>query len=62
LEKGDEVVTQGGIHGKIVGLTEQMVILEVDQGVKIRVDRASIGRRKGKEEKKEKEKEEKKEK
>ena len=29
LKKGDEVVTSGGIHGKVTGITENVVTLEV---------------------------------
>jgi preprotein translocase subunit YajC len=42
IKKGDVVVTQGGIYGKIAVLTERDVKLEVSQGVKIRVLKSSI--------------------
>lgn len=42
LEKGDQVIIQGGIHGKIYGLTEQMLTLEVAPQVRIRVNRDSV--------------------
>jgi len=42
LAIGDQVVTAGGIHGKIAGLQESVVVLEIASGVKIRVNRASI--------------------
>lgn len=50
LEKGDEVVTQSGIHGKIVALSERTVILEVAKGVEIKFDRNAIARKKPREE------------
>ncbi|WP_224372974.1 preprotein translocase subunit YajC [Hyalangium versicolor] len=42
LKKGDEVVTQGGILGKIQVVSEQTVTLEVANGVRIRVLKRSI--------------------
>jgi preprotein translocase subunit YajC len=42
LKKGDEVVTQGGILGKIHLVSEQTVTLEVANGVRIRVLKRSV--------------------
>ena len=42
LEKGDAVVTQGGVYGRITGLTDKVVTLEIANKVSIRVDRQSI--------------------
>ena len=45
LERGDEVVTIGGVHGVIKRMTEDEVVLEVDKGVKITFARSAISRR-----------------
>ena len=42
LKRGQSVLTSGGFLGKIDGLTEQYIILEVSEGVKIRVLRSHI--------------------
>jgi len=42
LEVGQEVVTAGGIYGKIKELEDTKVILEVAPSVKITIDRNSI--------------------
>ena len=42
LQKGDEVVTGGGILGRITDVEESFVSLEIAQGVKIKVQRSSI--------------------
>ena len=42
LKKNDEVVTGGGIYGKVISLTDTVVTLEVAQNVRIRVGRANI--------------------
>ncbi len=42
LKKGDEVITSGGVHGKITGLTETVVTLEVADKVRIKIQRSNI--------------------
>ncbi|MEN8140839.1 MAG: preprotein translocase subunit YajC [Thermodesulfobacteriota bacterium] len=42
LHKGDEVITSGGVHGKITGLTDAVVTLEIADKVRIKVSRANI--------------------
>jgi len=42
LQKGDKVVTTGGIYGKILELKDNYVLLQVDDNVKIRVDKAAL--------------------
>jgi preprotein translocase subunit YajC len=42
IAKGDKVVTTGGIYGKVVEIKDTIVLLQVDDNVKIRVDKAAI--------------------
>jgi preprotein translocase subunit YajC len=50
LKKGDEVVTTGGIIGRISGLKDTEIILQVQDGVRIRIQRSAVtGRFKGSE-------------
>ncbi|WP_028317557.1 preprotein translocase subunit YajC [Desulfobulbus elongatus] len=42
LKKGDRVITGGGIHGVIAGLTDTVVTLEVAENVRIKVSRSAI--------------------
>lgn len=42
LEKGQLVVTSGGIQGKVTGLTDKVVTLEVADNVRIKVSRPYI--------------------
>ena len=44
LAKGDKVITTGGIYGKIVEMKDNTVLLQVDDNVKIRVDKSAIVR------------------
>jgi preprotein translocase subunit YajC len=43
LKKGDQIITTGGIYGKIIEVKESTVILE-NYGVKIKVHRSCIER------------------
>lgn len=42
VSRGDEVITTGGLIGKITGLTDDVVTLEVADKVKVKVVRAQI--------------------
>ena len=42
LKKNDEVMTSGGIYGKVIALADTVVTLEVAPNVRIRVHRPQI--------------------
>ena len=42
LKAGDMVITAGGIHGKITGLTDAIVTLEIANKVQVKVSRSQI--------------------
>ena len=42
LEVGQEVITAGGIYGKVKEIEDNVVVLEIASGVKIRIDKNSI--------------------
>jgi len=42
LKKGDAVVSQGGLHGVITGLTDTVVTLEIADNVRVKVARSYI--------------------
>ena len=42
MQKGEEVFTKSGLIGKIYGLTEKVVTLEIEGGVKIKFLRSQI--------------------
>ena len=42
LKKGDDVVTQGGIIGRITGIKDDEVTLQVQEGVRLRMLRSAI--------------------
>ena len=42
LKSGDQVVTAGGIHGKIVAVQDDIITLEIASNVRIKINRPSI--------------------
>jgi len=42
LKIGDRVVTTGGLHGEVKGLTETTVTLEVAERVRVKVTRSAV--------------------
>ena len=42
LKKGDDVITQGGIIGKISGMNDNELTLQVQEGVRLRVARSAV--------------------
>ncbi|HEX5064762.1 MAG TPA: preprotein translocase subunit YajC [Myxococcota bacterium] len=46
IDKGDDVVTAGGLHGKVVGTTDDVLTLEIaalkGERVRVKVSRAKI--------------------
>ena len=43
LTKGDRIVTVGGIHGTIREVDERTVLVDVDGGTKLRIDKGKVG-------------------
>ncbi len=42
IEKGDKVITSGGLHGTVAGLEEKTVLLEVGDKIKLKFERSAI--------------------
>ena len=42
LRKGDEVVTVGGLYGRIMAINEERISLKIADGVKVDVERAKV--------------------
>ena len=42
LEVGQDVISAGGIYGKVKAIEDNVVVLEIASGVKIRIDKNSI--------------------
>jgi preprotein translocase subunit YajC len=42
LKKGDRVITSGGLYGRITGITDTVVTLEISEKVRVKVGRGNI--------------------
>ncbi len=42
LQKGDKVITTGGIYGKVNAIKDNHIIVEVDDNVKLKIDKSAI--------------------
>jgi preprotein translocase subunit YajC len=47
IKEGDEIISAGGIYGRIIKLRDESVDVEVAPGVKIKFDRRAIRRKAG---------------
>ena len=41
-EKGDKIVTTGGIYGKVMEINDFTILMEVEGGVKLKVDKSAV--------------------
>ena len=42
LKKGDRIVTAGGLHGRVTGVSESTLTVEIAEKVRVKVNRASV--------------------
>ena len=42
LKKGDRIITSGGIHGRITGMDESTLTVEIADKVRVKVARANV--------------------
>jgi preprotein translocase subunit YajC len=42
IKKGDQVVTIGGLHGRVFAVEDDTVILEIDKGTKMKFEKSAI--------------------
>jgi preprotein translocase subunit YajC len=47
IQKGDRVVTTGGLHGVVTGVSEEVLTVDVGQGgsLRVKIERARVDRR-----------------
>ncbi len=42
IQKGDKIVTIGGIHGKITEIQDKTFTIEVENGVKLKIEKSAV--------------------
>lgn len=45
VEKGDTVITTGGLHGKVTGIAEDVLTVEIAPNVRVKLSRGAIATR-----------------
>jgi preprotein translocase subunit YajC len=45
VEKGDAIVTTGGLHGKVTGIADDVLTVEISPNVRVKLSRAAIASR-----------------
>jgi preprotein translocase subunit YajC len=48
IDRGDSVVTTGGLHGRVVGIADDVLTVEIGEQprVRVKVDKSAVARRK----------------
>jgi preprotein translocase subunit YajC len=42
LKKGDKIVTIGGVHGKIMDVADRTFLVEISDGVRVRLEKTAV--------------------
>ncbi len=42
VKKGDTIVTIGGLHGKIFTIEDDTATIEIDKGIKVKIEKSAI--------------------
>ena len=42
VRKGDKVITSGGLHGEITGMTDDVITMEIAPKVRVKISRGAI--------------------
>ena len=45
VKKGDQIVTSGGIHGRVTGVTDDVLTVEIAERVRIKVNKTAVSNR-----------------
>ena len=45
VEKGDAVITTGGLHGRVTGLADDVLTVEIAPNVRVKLSRSAIANR-----------------
>ncbi len=45
LQRGDQIVTTGGLHGKVTGIADDVLTVEIAERVRVRISKSAISSR-----------------
>ncbi|MCH7657283.1 MAG: preprotein translocase subunit YajC [Bacteroidetes bacterium] len=42
LQKGDKIITTGGIYGKVVDIKESVIVIDVGEQIRLKIDKSAV--------------------
>jgi preprotein translocase subunit YajC len=45
LQRGDAIVTSGGLHGRITGISDEVLTVEIAERVRVKISRSAVAAR-----------------
>lgn len=42
VRKGDKIVTTGGMHGLVEGVEDKILLIKIDDNVKVKIDKSAV--------------------
>lgn len=42
LQKGDKILTTGGIYGKVVDIKESVIVIDVGEQIRLKIDKSAV--------------------
>jgi len=42
VERGDQIVTTGGIHGRVIGIADDVLTVEIAERVRVKLNRSAV--------------------
>lgn len=42
LKKGDKIITTGGMYGKVVDIKENVIVIDVGEQIRLRIDKSAV--------------------
>ena len=45
IERGDQVVTSGGIHGRVTGISDDVLTVEIAERVRVKLNKSAVSSR-----------------
>jgi len=47
IQRGDQIVTSGGMHGRVTGVADDVLTIEIAERVRVKINRSAVASRKG---------------
>jgi preprotein translocase subunit YajC len=45
IQRGDAIVTSGGLHGKVTGISDEVLTVEIAERIRVKVNRSAVSSR-----------------